>query len=112
MKKEILIGAAAGFLNGLFGSGGGIAAALIYSTAVEPAMVSYLEESMQNSVDAESVIASVTGAVNDLPAISHLLFDFSKVFLICTLSVAPKHPKWVYSTKRKTPYFVEIQRFD
>ena len=59
---------------------GGIAAALIYSTAVEPAMVSYLEESMQNSVDAESIIASVTGAVNDLPAISHLLFDFSKVY--------------------------------
>ena len=23
-----------------------------------------------------------------------------------------KHPKWVYSTKRKTLYFVEIQRFD
>jgi hypothetical protein len=27
-----------------------------------------------------------------------------------TLSTAPKRPKWVYSTKRKTLYFVEIQR--
>ncbi len=33
------------------------------------------------------------------------------MFLICTLSTAPKHPKWAYGIKRKTPYFVEIQRF-
>ncbi len=56
-----------------------ISAALLYSTAVEPALVSYLEESMQNSADAESVINSVTAAVEELPAVSHLLFDFSGV---------------------------------
>jgi len=32
-------------------------------------------------------------------------------YSICTLSVAPKHPKWAYSTKRKTLYFNKIQRF-
>ena len=32
-----------------------IAAAIIYSTAAEPALVSYLAESMENSVDAESI---------------------------------------------------------
>ena len=37
MKKEILIGAAAGFLNGLFGSGGGIAAALLLKKSGLPA---------------------------------------------------------------------------
>ncbi len=34
------------------------------------------------------------------------------MFLICTLSTAPKRPKWVYGAKIKTRYFVEIQRFD
>ena len=56
-----------------------IAAALIYSTALEPALASYLEESMHNSVDAEGIVNSVTEAVSELPAVSHLLFDFSKV---------------------------------
>ena len=56
-----------------------IAAALIYSTAVEPALVSHLESSMQNAVDAEDIVNSVTAAVSELPAVSHLLFDFSKV---------------------------------
>lgn len=56
-----------------------IAAALIYSTVIEPALVSYLEESMQNSVDADSIINSLSAAVEGLPAVSHLLFDFSGV---------------------------------
>lgn len=56
-----------------------IAAALIYATAIEPAMISHLEESMQNSVDAESIVSSLTEAVEGLPAISGLLFDFSGV---------------------------------
>lgn len=56
-----------------------IAAALIYATVIEPAIVSYLVESMQSSVDAESIVSSVTSAVEELPAISNLLFDFSGV---------------------------------
>ena len=56
-----------------------IAASLLYSAALEPALVSHLKESMQNSVDAESIVNSVTAAVSELPAVSHLFFDFSKV---------------------------------
>ena len=56
-----------------------IAAAIIYSTAVEPAIVSHLEQSMESAVDAESILSSVTSAVEELPAISYLLFDFSGV---------------------------------
>jgi hypothetical protein len=68
-----------------------IAAAIIYSTAAEPALVSYLAESMENSVDAESILSSVTAAVNELPAVSHLLFDFSKVSESLANSVSLDH---------------------
>ena len=54
-----------------------ICAALIYSFMLEPALVSSMEASLAEAVDAESVINNLTGAIEDLPAVSYLLFDFS-----------------------------------
>ena len=52
-------------------------ASIIYTTAVQPAVISNMENSIANAVDAESVISGLTEAVESLPAISYLLFDFS-----------------------------------
>ena len=54
-----------------------ICAALIYSFMVEPALVSSMEASLAEAVDAESVVNNLTNALEGLPAISYLLFDFS-----------------------------------
>lgn len=56
-----------------------ICASLIYTTAIQPAVISGIEESVANAVDTESVIAGLTEAVENLPAISHLLFNFEGV---------------------------------
>lgn len=52
-------------------------AAIIYTTAIQPAVISNMESSIANAVDAESVVKGLTEAVESLPAISHILFDFS-----------------------------------
>ena len=54
-----------------------VCAALIYTTAIQPAVITNMESSISNAVDTESVINGLTAAVESLPAISHLLFDFS-----------------------------------
>lgn len=56
-----------------------ICASLIYTTAIQPAVVSGIEESLANAVDTQSVINGLTEAVEGLPAISHLLFNFDGV---------------------------------
>lgn len=55
---------------------GQICASLIYSTAVQPEIISALENSLANAVDTESVVAGLEEAVAGLPALSKLLFDF------------------------------------
>ncbi len=56
-----------------------ICAALIYTMAIQPAVIKNMENSIANAVDAESVVMGLKEAVENLPAISHLLFDFSGV---------------------------------
>lgn len=56
-----------------------ICASLLYTTVIQPAVVSSMEASLANAVDTETVINGLTEAVESLPAISLLLFDFSGV---------------------------------
>lgn len=56
-----------------------IAASLLYSTVIEPALVTHLESSITSAVDAKGVVDGLVSAVDNLPAVSHLLFDFSGV---------------------------------
>ncbi len=53
-----------------------VCTALIYSAAIEPAVVSGIETSLLGAADTESVVEGLTEAVEGLPAISHILFDF------------------------------------
>lgn len=53
-----------------------ICASLIYTTAIQPAVLKSLETSLDNAVDTQSVTESLELAVKNLPAISRLLFDF------------------------------------
>ncbi|MBQ2795434.1 MAG: hypothetical protein IJF04_05355, partial [Oscillospiraceae bacterium] len=45
-----------------------IAAALLYSTAIEPALVEHIEGSITNAADAADITARLTKAVENLPA--------------------------------------------
>lgn len=56
-----------------------VCASLIYTTAIQPAVISGIEGSVSNAVDTESVIGGLTEAVENLPAISHILFNFEGV---------------------------------
>ena len=56
-----------------------ICASFIYTTALQPAIISGMEESIANAVDTQSVVNGLTEAVENLPAISHLLFNFEGV---------------------------------
>lgn len=56
-----------------------ICASLIYTTAIQPAVIKNMESSIANAVDAESVVLGLTEALESLPAISYFLFDFSGV---------------------------------
>lgn len=56
-----------------------IGASLIYTTVIQPAVITNMENSISNAVDAESVVNGLTEAVESLPAISYLLFDFNGV---------------------------------
>lgn len=68
-----------------------ICAALIYSFAVEPALVSSMEASLEGAVDAQSVVNGLTSAIESLPAISYLLFDFSEAAESLLESVGPDY---------------------
>ena len=57
----------------------GICSSLIYTTAIQPAVIKNMEASLANAVDTETVINGLTEAVGTLPAISGILFDFSGV---------------------------------
>lgn len=52
-------------------------ASIMYTTAIRPAVILNMETSIANAVDTESVINGLTEAMENLPAISHFLFDFS-----------------------------------
>lgn len=54
-----------------------VCASIIYTTAVQPAVIAGMEESISGAVDTESVVNGLKEAVESLPAISHLFFDFS-----------------------------------
>lgn len=54
-----------------------VCTSIIYTTAVQPAVIAGMEESISGAVDTESVVNGLKEAVESLPAISHLFFDFS-----------------------------------
>lgn len=56
-----------------------IAAALVYSLIIEPEIISRIETTISGAMDAESVLDGIISAIEGLPAISGLLFDFSGV---------------------------------
>ncbi len=58
---------------------GRICSTLIYTTAIQPGVLISLESSIENAVDTKSVLDGLEEAVSSLPAISKLLFDFSKI---------------------------------
>lgn len=53
-----------------------ICASLIYSVAVAPAVTQKLEEAMSGAADAESIIEGLVSAIEGLPAVSSLFFNF------------------------------------
>lgn len=54
-----------------------ICASLLYTTLIQPSLFSAIEASVENAVSPEEVIGRVKSALDNLPAISGLLFDFS-----------------------------------
>lgn len=51
----------------------------MYSTVIEPALVEHIENSITSAADASGIVEGLVSAVESLPAVSHLLFDFSQV---------------------------------
>ncbi len=56
-----------------------VCASLIYTTAIQPGLISTIESSVENAVDTESVIEGLKSAVGAIPALSAVFFDFSGV---------------------------------
>lgn len=56
-----------------------VCASLIYTTAIQPGLLSTIESSIENAVDTESVVAGLKSALGAIPALSAVLFDFSGV---------------------------------
>lgn len=56
-----------------------VCASLIYTTAIQPGLLSTIESSIENAVDTESVIEGLKSALGAIPALSAVLFDFSGV---------------------------------
>lgn len=56
-----------------------IAAALVYSVIIEPEIIGHIESAISGAVDAETLLDRVADAVESLPAVSGLLFDFSGI---------------------------------
>ncbi len=67
-----------------------ICATLLYTTLIQPALLTTLEASLENAVDTETVVEGLKNAVSGLPAISALLFDFSGVETSLSESVSLK----------------------
>ena len=66
---------------------GKIGATVVYTTLLQPALRVTLENSLANAVSPEKVIEGIKNAVEGLPALSSLLFDFSAVEESLTSSV-------------------------
>lgn len=85
----IWIGAKNGFANAIIQAGGlilsvvaslalgKILSSLIYTTLVQPGVISAVRESVGNAVDTESVINGLSEAVNSMPWMARKIFDFS-----------------------------------
>lgn len=56
-----------------------VCASLIYTTAIQPGLLSTIESSIDNAVDTESVVEGLKSALGAIPALSAVLFDFSGV---------------------------------
>ena len=56
-----------------------VCASLIYTTAIQPGLLSTIESSIENAVDTESVVEGLKSALGAIPALSAVLFDFSGV---------------------------------
>ncbi len=56
-----------------------VCASLIYTTAIQPGLISTIESSIENAVDTESVIDGLKSALGTIPALSAVFFDFSGV---------------------------------
>jgi len=56
-----------------------VCASLIYTTAIQPGLISTIESSIENAVDTESVIDGLKNALGAIPALSAVFFDFSGV---------------------------------
>lgn len=56
-----------------------VCASLIYTTAIQPGLLNTIESSIENAVDTESVISGLKSALNGIPALSAVFFDFSGV---------------------------------
>ena len=56
-----------------------VCASLIYTTAIQPGLISTIESSIENAVDTESVIDGLKSALGAIPALSAVFFDFSGV---------------------------------
>ena len=56
-----------------------VCASLIYTTAIQPALLTSIKDSVENAVDTESVIEGLKNAVSGIPALSAVFFDFSGV---------------------------------
>ncbi len=68
-----------------------ICASLIYTTLIEPGIVSGIETSLNGAADTESVVMGLSKALEELPAISGLLFNFEGVAenLVATIGFNP-----------------------
>lgn len=56
---------------------GRIGSSLLYTTFAKPSLVMRLEESIINAVDTQSVVDGLRNAIQNMPAISKFIFDFS-----------------------------------
>lgn len=56
-----------------------IAAVLVYSVIIEPEIIKHIETAISGAVDAETILERITSAIESLPAVSGLLFDFSGI---------------------------------
>ena len=56
-----------------------ICASLIYTTAIQPGLLSTIQSSVENAVDTESVVDGLKSAVAGIPALSAVFLDFSGV---------------------------------
>ena len=56
---------------------GRLGAEFTYTTAIKPFLMNSIESSVDNAVNTEDVVSGIEEAIDKLPAVSNLLFDFS-----------------------------------